>query len=198
MNQNRKRFIKRVAGLIVATTLVVGTPVATSVLSNETLQDTFGVTVAHAAADNLMEADDQARVAPYYNDEYNYTRYVLYNGSNPILNLDDFDALTYIVKLPDELSYILEDEFFLNNLVDGQNNNNGDFMVTGTVTDKNGEPFSISRNEHRPADFVTVNQATNSIEFDFHSFLVENELTSVAFFSFDVPIYQEGHFPIAN
>ena len=196
LNQNRKRFIKRVAGLTVATTLVVGAPVAPSVLSNETLQDTFGVTVAHAAVDNLMEVDDYARVAPYYNEEYDYTRYILYNGSNPILNLDDFDALTYIVKFPDELSYILEDEFFLSNLVDAPNN--GEFMLTGTVTDKDGTPFSINRSEHRPAEFVTVNQATNSIEFDFHSFLAENELTSVKNFGFNVPIFQEGLYPIAN
>jgi hypothetical protein len=194
MNRNRKRWVKRVAGVSAAAALVV-TPVAPNVLGEAGLQNMLGATVAHAAVENIAPTDASAEVGVFYNSEYSFTRYVLRNEVQTVSS-DEYDQLTYIVQLPDELSYILEDPFFQDNLVNGVNQ--GEFALTGTTVDENGEKGTVHREEHAPADFITVNPATNSIEFDFTAFFEENDLVRVENSSFSVPLYLKGENPIPN
>ncbi len=69
MNQNRKRYAKRSAGVALATTLVIS-PVAPNVLSSAGIQDVFGVSVAHAATENLGEGTERTFREPFYHSEY--------------------------------------------------------------------------------------------------------------------------------
>ena len=111
MDQNRRRYAKRIAGLTVATTLVLGTPIASNVLSTPALQSVVGSTVAHAAVDNLMDLETLTRAhsTESRNTHYGYMSYALHNNVYPLegVNLRDISNLTYIVQLPNELSYWL-------------------------------------------------------------------------------------------
>src|SRR5690625_3200251 len=99
MDQNRKRFAKRIAGLTVATTLVLGTPVATNVLSTPALQSVVGSTVAHAAVDNLMNLERaDAYNVESINDYYEYNSYVIHVTPRSDANLRDFESLTFMVQ----------------------------------------------------------------------------------------------------
>lgn len=53
MNQNRKRYAKRVAGVTLATTLVLS-PIAPNVLSDMGLKNVVNSSVVQAATDNLF------------------------------------------------------------------------------------------------------------------------------------------------
>ena len=197
MNQNRKRWMKRVAGVSVATSLVLA-PVAPNVLSNVGLQSAIGTSVAYAATENIMGIDRSGWINGYYNEHYDHTRYVMYNDADTGIKIyaEDYHALTYIVKFPEELSYILDDPFFQENLIHASNA--GEFMMTGEVVDEAGEEYAVSRADHAPANYVSVNKETNSIEFDLYKFLKENGFVSLQYFGFSVPIYQQGYFPIPN
>ncbi|MFD1067895.1 LPXTG cell wall anchor domain-containing protein [Oceanobacillus locisalsi] len=200
MDRNRKRYAKKVAGITLSASLAlgVGAPAAANVLSDDAFQKTFGVSVAHAESSDLMGQDVSPYFYPLYNEEYGVTNYN-FNSDLEIgteINLDDYSSLAYIVKLPDELSYVFDDPAFENGLTGGQYNS-GNFMMTGGFVDENGEEGAINSNDHTPADYVTINRETNSIEFNLYGFLEDNQITNLRNFDFNVPIFQEGNFPIA-
>ncbi|WP_255585287.1 LPXTG cell wall anchor domain-containing protein [Virgibacillus saliphilus] len=199
MSQNRKRYVKNIAGLTMAATIALSVPVAPNVLSNEAIQDTFGTTVVHAAVDNILEPDDQAFGQSVYFEDQGFTNYAFHNNAvGSQIDIGSYDALNYVFKLPDEMSYIAEDPFLLEGLKNGYNNSN--FSMTGTAYDEDNNDFAITSEtvEHPEAEYITVNQATNSIEFDLYNFLQDNGFVSVHNISFSVPVQQEGKYPIPN
>src|SRR5699024_4393005 len=179
MNRNRKRYAKRIAGLTVATTLVLSAPIAPNVMSSPALQNVVGSTVAHAAADNLMDLErgiTEAYSTESRNTEYGYMSYALHNSMYPAegVNLRDISNLTYIVQLPNELSYWLQENHALNRLKDDTRG----FMITGFFEFSDGNVDTINREkiDVQPGEFVTVDAATNSIKFDLTAFMDANDL----------------------
>src|SRR5699024_10402721 len=59
MKQNRRRYAKRIAGIAVATTVVLSAPVAPNVLSSTAFHDAIGTNVVHAASDNIVDFGEE-------------------------------------------------------------------------------------------------------------------------------------------
>src|SRR5690625_4337369 len=169
MNQNRKRFIKRVAGLTVATTLVVGAPVAPSVLSS---LDTYGIagsSVVHAASQNLLEhGNSHIHVGHHWDNSV--TRHVLSDGANPTIELNLEKNYIYTIKFPDELAYLLNDDQVTNKLID-------EFVFGGYVIDSDGDPVTSHPGVDKAAQYVSINHSTNSLEFNLTDLHTDNDLT---------------------
>src|SRR5690625_1513321 len=176
MNQKRKRYAKRISGLTVATTLVLSTPIAPNVLSSSAFQNIVGTTVAHAAVDNIMDFEDTySHNTETKNDYYEHMSYVNFETVYSIKDLGNESELTYFLQFPEELAYMLQDDYALERLF---NENSGGFMVTGTVKYSDGTIDSISRTklDHLPPKYVTIDESTNSIKFDITQFLLDNEI----------------------
>src|SRR5699024_4928856 len=113
MRQNQKRYKNRVAKTALAVSIAIGTPAAYTTMSDAPLQESLGIMEVQAATDNLMGQYDHAFVNTVYYDEYEVTNYPLNDTANGVeINRNDYDELTYAVKFPEELSYILEDSEF--------------------------------------------------------------------------------------
>src|SRR5699024_943178 len=195
MRQNQKRYKNRVAKTALAVSIAIGTPAAYTTMSDAPLQESLGIMEVQAATDNLMGQDDHAFVNTVYYDEYEVTNYPLNDTANGVeINRNDYDELTYAVKFTEELSYILEDSEFESGLTDGYNQDS--FMVSGSYVDEDGKDGTVARDELNPTDFVSINHETNSVEFDMYSFLEENGFESLSNFSFTMPIFQDGEYPI--
>lgn len=113
--------------------------------------------------------------------EYEHWTHTLHNEGNIPVESPDFDIsnLTYVVKLPEQLSHLLDDAYVLDYLF-GRTTHfdyvQRSFTVTRLVIDEDGNEVMINHNEHRPHDYLSVNHVTNSIEFDFNRFYSENNL----------------------
>src|SRR5699024_11556882 len=57
MNRNRKRLAKQVAGIAIATTFTLSTPIAPSSIEDSSFKNVLSSSVVHAAWDNLLEFD---------------------------------------------------------------------------------------------------------------------------------------------
>src|SRR5699024_50181 len=177
MNRNRKRLAKQVAGVAIATTFTLSTPIAPSIIEDSSVKNVLSSSVVHAATDNLMNLERTSyNTTESRNEEYGFMSYVLYDDIYPAdgVNLRDINNLTYIFQLPNELSYWLQDDYALNRLQDGVHG----FMLTGYFEFSDGTEETISRDkiDHQPGEFVTIDEATNSIKFDLTEFMDANEL----------------------
>lgn len=97
MNQNRKRYAKRIAGVAIATTFALSTPIAPNVLSDSGFANVLSPSVVHAATDNLIDFGS-IYTDSFHSDEYEETRHIIYGSSNNQLSFHDKDAFTIIVQ----------------------------------------------------------------------------------------------------
>ncbi|HLR70054.1 MAG TPA: hypothetical protein VK085_01330, partial [Pseudogracilibacillus sp.] len=172
MNRNRKRYAKRIAGLTVATTLVLSAPIAPNVMSTPALQDAIGPTVAHAAVDNLMNHErSRTNTVETINDYYEFNSYIIHVTPYTDTNLRDMESITFMVQLPNEFSYWLYDDLALDRLFD-------DFVMSSYVEFSDGEVGTINPGDldYPAGNYVTVDNATNTVKFDITQFLNDNNL----------------------
>src|SRR5699024_3712711 len=57
MNRNRKRLAKQVAGIAIATTFTLSTPIAPSIISDSSFKSVLSTSCMHAATDHRLECD---------------------------------------------------------------------------------------------------------------------------------------------
>lgn len=179
--QVKLRTFKRVGTLAVAATFALSVPTVSNVVS-KVAPSGFNISVAHADSSNMMDVNDTLTTFNVNeNEDREHWTHTFNNDGTMQVDGKEFDltGLKYIVKFPDELSDLLDNDYTTDYLF-GHEENFGysinPFNVTGTVIDKNGEEVSISRNEHKPYNYISINKETNSVEFDFDSFYSENDL----------------------
>src|SRR5699024_5582318 len=165
-----------------ATTIALSVPSISNVVSEATPFKDLQVSVAHAQSENLMNVTEALTTFHInHSDDYEHWTHAYHNSGDVPVDSPEFDIsnLTYVVKFPDELAHLLDDEYVLDYLF-GEVTNFGtaqnSFMITGYVVDENGEMISINKDGHEPYKYISVNKETNSIEFDFNSFYNSNNL----------------------
>src|SRR5699024_8567859 len=97
---------------------------------DSSFKNVLSSSVVHAATDNLMNLERSGyHPTESRNTEYEFMSYALSNDVYPVdgVNLRDINNLTYIVQLPNELSYWLQDDHALNRLTDDVHG----FLITG-------------------------------------------------------------------
>ncbi|PAD68948.1 hypothetical protein CHH83_11025, partial [Bacillus sp. 7586-K] len=170
LNQSRKLFVKRIATLTVASTLVL---TVTPTLYNNPLNNSlFGSSVAYAQSSNLMDSSEitsKFHINHGYDNEY--TSHTLVNDGRTYLTAEQ-NNLVYTIKFPDELAYLLDDDQIVSRLVD-------EFVVTGFVLDSNNEQITLSSYYHPPENYVQINKNTNSVVFKFSDYLKSYGLKTV-------------------
>src|SRR5699024_2001509 len=174
--------VKRVGTIALAATVALSVPTVSNVVSEATPFEDLSVSVAHAQAENLMNVNEtltQFNVS--HNDSDEHWTHSLQNDGDMKVDGPDYDVgnLRYIVKFPDELSHLLDDEYVLDYLFGHITNFDvatNPFMVTGFAIDEDGNQISLAKEEHKPYEHISINEATNSIEFDFNSFYTANNI----------------------
>lgn len=154
----------------------------------------LGNSIVHAATGNILETDEiLTQFLVSENDSDEHWSHTLSHDGKILLPDEDFDTtdLKYIVKLPDELSHLLEDSYVLDYLT-GEVTNFGTpqnaFFMRAEIIDKDGNERVLYRDDNS-YEYLTINKETNSIEFDVHQFLTDNE--------FELPIkdsLSDGHY----
>ncbi|MDX8046858.1 hypothetical protein SH601_12770 [Gracilibacillus sp. S3-1-1] len=165
MNKNRSNVTKRVAGLTLAVSIGVAIPVAPATLSSaDPLGLTNSVVVNAAEVTDLLDHHD-VLTSTYAGDstDQSYSNYTLRNTANPTVAINLDTDYIYTVKFPDELAYLLNND----QIVDTIKNQ---FDFSGKVVGNDGEPESFTSNNYDPAPYVTINHATNSVEFNITEF----------------------------
>lgn len=180
LQKNHKKSLKRISAAALVATVTFSTP---SVLTALNDGNPIGGVEAYAAeVTNLMNSSDTlTQFHVNYNDSYDHWVHNFHNdGDIPVENADfDISGLKYVVKFPDELAHLLDNQYTKEYLF-GQIKNfdaaQNAFTVTGTALDEDGNEVTIHTDQHNPFEHISVNQATNSIEFDFASFYQANNL----------------------
>lgn len=177
------RLTKRVGAMTLAATLALSVPTIANVVSQVSPGDSLEVPVAHAQeTENLMIVNETLTTFHVnHNDDKKHWNHSLQNDGEMSANGPEFDLtdLTYVVKLPDELSHLLDDQYVTDYLLGNVLNfdaTQSPFTITGEVIDENDEVITIVKDEHKPYEHISVNKNTNSIEFDFTSFYTDNNL----------------------
>src|SRR5699024_3491618 len=155
MNRNRKRLAKQVAGVAIATTFTLSTPIAPSIIEDSSFKNVISSSVVHAATDNLFEFNDTlTNFTTTHNAEYEWTRHIVNGTSDNQITFDDKSAFTIVIQLPEELSHILDDSAVLEHLQGNgpDTNNTGKFGLTGHVFENgktdSDDVITISSSDH--------------------------------------------------
>lgn len=174
-----KKTFKRISAAALAATVVFSTPSVLTALNDG--NPVSGAEVYAAEVTNLMNSKDVlTQFHVNHNDNSEFWAHRFHNDGDIQIDGPDFDltGLTYVVKFPDELSHLLENDFTLDYLLGNIKNFDSAqnaFTFTGIAIDQNGEEVTIHKDDHKTYDHVSVNKATNSIEFDFASFYEANQ-----------------------
>src|SRR5699024_1819869 len=143
--------LKRVGTIALAATVALSVPAVSNVVSEATPFEDLSVSVAHAQAENLMNVNETlTNFYVNYHEDYEHWVHAFHNDGDVPVDGPDFDVseLSYVVKFPDELSRLLDDEYVLDYLL-GNITNFGtaqiSFMVTGFVIDENDERITINK-----------------------------------------------------
>src|SRR5699024_984848 len=84
MNRNRKRLAKQVAGVAIATTFTLSTPIVPNVIEDSSFKNVLSSSVVHAATDNLMNLERSSyHPTESRNTEYEFMSYALWNDIYP-------------------------------------------------------------------------------------------------------------------
>lgn len=169
VHRNRHSVIRKTVGLTVATSLVFMTPVA-PYIANFAKEGEEATSVVYAQSQNLLERTSDSFYIGHHWDN-SVTRHTLTYGGFATLDLDTQSAITYIVQLPNELAFVLNDEETVARTI-------SEFDISGYALDSNGEQFSLTRIENL-SDYLSVNNATNSFEFDLRQLMVDHNLSPI-------------------
>ena len=166
VQKNKLSSIKRVGTVALATTIAISVPAAPNVLSELNPLNHSGTAVVHAQSEqgkNLMVSREKLTTFYVnYNDEYEHWRHTLTNEGEVPVDGPDFDIsnLTYVVKLPDELSHLLEDDYVLDYLFGKVTNFDAaqfPFMMTGYIIEEDGSQSTITKDGHKPYEHISIN-----------------------------------------
>ena len=180
VNNNRKKSLKKVSAMALAATVAFSTPSVMNVLNDGS--PLSGVEVYAAETTNLMNTNETLTTFNVnHNDNDEHWVHRFHNDGDIPVDRPDFDlnGLKYVVKFPDELAHLLDNTYMLDYLLGNQTNfgaAQNAFTFTGIAVDKDGAEVTIHKDDHKPFNHISVNKATNSIEFDFASFYEANEL----------------------
>ncbi|WP_170226668.1 FIVAR domain-containing protein, partial [Cerasibacillus quisquiliarum] len=172
--------VKRVTSLTMAATIALSMSTVANVVSKVSPGDSLAVPVVHAQGQNMMNVDEiLTNFHINHNDEYEHWTHKLQNDGDISLDGPEFDLtdVTYVVKFPNELAHLLDDNYVIDYLTGKMTNFDytmNPFNITGIVIDENGEEISIQKDRDKPYNYISINKATNSIEFDFKRFYDEN------------------------
>lgn len=173
---NKIGQFRRIAIVTLAFILALSVPAVSNVINSS--EDT----IVHAQEGNLMIVNETlTKFYVNYNDSDEHWTHNLGNDGEMSAGGPEFDLtdLTYVVKFPEELSHLLEDQYMLDYLQGKVLNFDytvNPFNITGYVIDESGEQITIVKDTHKPYEHISINKSTNSIEFDFTSFYEENNL----------------------
>lgn len=182
IKKTKFRQLKRVGTMALAATIALSVPAVSNVVSKV---GPVNHTIVSAAEDqtNLMNVNEiLTNFNSNHNDDAGHWSHTFVNDGDMDVDGPEFDLtdLKYVIKFPEELSHLLDDEYVLDylfgrviNFGSAQNS----FSLSGYAIDETGEQITINKDTHKPYNHISINQATNSLEFDFTSFYTENNLT---------------------
>ena len=180
----RFRQLKRIGTMALAATIALSVPAVSNVVEKVNPLSSSVVSAAEEQT-NLMNSDE---ILTNFNNVHNesdehWTHHFHNSGDMKVDRLDfgskDLEDLKYVVKFPEELSHLLEDEYVLDYLfgkVTNFDSAQNPFTFTGEVFDDHGTLITVAKDEHKPYEHISINKDTNSIEFDFASFYEANNL----------------------
>src|SRR5690625_3534217 len=164
--------IKRVSILVLVAIIAFSVPSISNVISQINPLDHSQALVAHAQStgqENLMDVNETVTTFHInHNDDREHWAHRLNNDGKVPVDGPDFDVsnLTYVIKLPNELSHLLDDQYVLDYLF-GKVTNFGSaqspFMITGFVMDETGERITINKDNHKPYEHISVNKDRKSV-----------------------------------
>src|SRR5690625_1588253 len=178
------RQLKRIGSIALATTIALSVPAVSNVVGKVSPLSSSVVSAAEEQT-NLMNSDEiLTNFNSVHNDSEEHWTHHFHNSDDMKVDRLDFGSkdledLKYVVKLPDELSHLLEDEYVLDYLfgrVTNFDSAQNPFSFTGEVFDDYGTLITVGKDEHKPYEHISINKDTNSIEFDFASFYAANNL----------------------
>ncbi|WP_273717102.1 hypothetical protein, partial [Alkalihalobacillus pseudalcaliphilus] len=169
-NKKRMRFTRNVAALTVASLTLSTAPAILNYTSS--IPVIGGYSVAYAQTSNLMTPWDRLTYMSYtHNDYYETTAHHFYNTSDAHFDFETYSNLTYQVKFPSELAYLLDDQSVVNGIITS-------FFMAGYVIE-NDQVRTKSPGDHPTDDFVSINRATNSVVFDINGYYEFFDLTPI-------------------
>jgi len=165
MNRNKKRYAKQIAGVAIATTFALSTPIAPSVLSESGFKNVLSSSVVHAATENLIEVATENEPRIFSSNFYNRTEY--YAGLH--IDFPDAENLDYKVtwKIPDVLATGLDNPDHVDHMKRYTS-------LSGSYLDENGD--RVSSNDVHDAKYVTINPSNQTVEYDLSALLEEHNL----------------------
>lgn len=176
---------KRASVMTLVATLALSMPSIANRVSEVSPGNSLQMLVAHAESLNLMIVDDD--LTGFTVDHHNLDAPLVHHfqNSGEIISNGatlDLTDLTYVVKFPEKLSHLLNDQDVLNDLFRkeaslGKEQNS--FAIEGDAIDENGEHISLNNEIYSPYEYIRVNKDTKSIEFDINHFYKDNELQPI-------------------
>src|SRR5699024_9878846 len=165
-------MLERVGTRAGAVSFAISVPTVSNVVS-KVAPSGFNISVAHAESSNMMDVNDTLTTFNVNeNEDREHWTHTFNNDGTMQAESENFDLtdLKYIVKFPDELSDLLDNDYTTDYLF-GHEENFGysinPFNVTGTVIDKNGEKVSINKDENKPYNYISINKETKSVKIEF-------------------------------
>src|SRR5699024_3661682 len=146
MNRNRKRLAKQVAGIAIATTFTLSTPIAPSIIEDSSFKNVLSSSVVHAASDNIVDFGDESTqyIYPYSTTSTYYSMGVHVDYPNP----EDYDDIRVTWKIPEEMAIGFDNQEYVDVMKRYA-------FVSGSYYNEDGE--LVSSVDVHDEKYVTVN-----------------------------------------
>src|SRR5699024_8960771 len=155
MNRNRKRLAKQVAGVAIATTFTLSTPIVPNVIEDSSFKNVLSSSVVHAASDNIVDFGDES--TQYINPYSTTSTYYSMGVHVEYPNYEDYDDIRVTWKIPEEMAAGFENQEYIDTM---QRN----AFISGSYLDENGD--TVPSSEVHDIKYVSIDTSNHTIEYN--------------------------------